>query len=660
MSNTRVRPSGDTTRSRRDRFPINADGGDTPIRERDEHDQLRGRSSAPQNVYRPQSPWFGVNEMIGYVLNVADSGQWYPSQLPPSRRAQIDNAATAEELHATSELTNSRRRSYQTTAASSQAALSPFRMNVGAEHHYRRGGPAETQAGGASSEDYHQRRPLLSMAPSSLYERAVYNETGQDHPASDENITSEYTYDAENMGNPRYAPRAPESGTQPRRYGDERLYRYRVHAGEEEEDSGAEDGQRVTMDELELYYDAQLSRSRRLQELRNRIEAEGGISSVLERSGLVYDEDEDEDYDDEDYYEDEETLDDLDGRREVAGAQEDTMEAETQTGFRFDSPSTALPGSTHIQRRCTHNVAFACLILIHRLSTDNVTVLMHGTIVLFLWVLKWHGDRRLRKALSRARTDGIRSQVPALALGALELGLAPLGLYVLWWSPILHVEGPGRIFLFQPPKKSLGFWLSIWLVVVSDHVICCVCIAYKSVVVLCHHGISALRGIPATLHVQGAILTFTEHLFLLYRLCLPSSVWWAYFVYRPAENSFLSPWVTTSVVVVYLYMVVQAVRAQLVDLWKAAKMIWMGNRRYGRDPSPAELEEYGNHCAICYGEMNEPIALDCSHLFCEDCLAEWLVRGHSSCPVCRAEIRESDALPPMYADGSTSTMALCC
>ena len=114
----------------------------------------------------------------------------------------------------------------------------------------------------------------------------------------------------------------------------------------------------------------------------------------------------------------------------------------------------------------------------------------------------------------------------------------------------------------------------------SDSVVCCVCIACKSIAVLFQCSVSALRGNNFTLHGQGVMLTIIEHFFLLYRICIPVSVWWAYFIsFNVANNNLLfSPWMPNSIVIVYVYLVLQSLRAQVQDIYKAARMAWTVRR----------------------------------------------------------------------------------
>ena len=76
------------------------------------------------------------------------------------------------------------------------------------------------------------------------------------------------------------------------------------------------------------------------------------------------------------------------------------------------------------------------------------------------------------------------------------------------------------------------------------------------------------------------MLTIIEHFFLLYRICIPVSVWWAYFIsFNVANNNLLfSPWMPNSIVIVYVYLVLQSLRAQVQDIYKAARMAWTVRR----------------------------------------------------------------------------------
>lgn len=41
-----------------------------------------------------------------------------------------------------------------------------------------------------------------------------------------------------------------------------------------------------------------------------------------------------------------------------------------------------------------------------------------------------------------------------------------------------------------------------------------------------------------------------------------------------------------------------------------------------------QINAAGDLCAICQVKMQAPIFLSCKHIFCEDCVAEWLAYLH--------------------------------
>lgn len=43
-------------------------------------------------------------------------------------------------------------------------------------------------------------------------------------------------------------------------------------------------------------------------------------------------------------------------------------------------------------------------------------------------------------------------------------------------------------------------------------------------------------------------------------------------------------------------------------------------------------------CNICMQRQEKGILLDCNHIFCENCLKEWLTRSKRTCPTCRKEV----------------------
>lgn len=49
-------------------------------------------------------------------------------------------------------------------------------------------------------------------------------------------------------------------------------------------------------------------------------------------------------------------------------------------------------------------------------------------------------------------------------------------------------------------------------------------------------------------------------------------------------------------------------------------------------------------CSICYDNFNSPVMLKCMHIYCGNCLVQWMrnQRGVRACPTCRKPIQSSE------------------
>ncbi|EEQ45425.1 conserved hypothetical protein [Candida albicans WO-1] len=56
------------------------------------------------------------------------------------------------------------------------------------------------------------------------------------------------------------------------------------------------------------------------------------------------------------------------------------------------------------------------------------------------------------------------------------------------------------------------------------------------------------------------------------------------------------------------------------------------------------LPEASRSCMLCLSPMVNPSAANCGHLFCWDCIVDW-IREHPECPLCRQQCLEQHLLP---------------
>lgn len=56
------------------------------------------------------------------------------------------------------------------------------------------------------------------------------------------------------------------------------------------------------------------------------------------------------------------------------------------------------------------------------------------------------------------------------------------------------------------------------------------------------------------------------------------------------------------------------------------------------------LPDSSRLCMLCLSPMVDPLAASCGHIFCWDCIVDW-VREHPECPLCRQQCQEQNLLP---------------
>lgn len=99
----------------------------------------------------------------------------------------------------------------------------------------------------------------------------------------------------------------------------------------------------------------------------------------------------------------------------------------------------------------------------------------------------------------------------------------------------------------------------------------------------------------------------------------------------------------------YVTLKAQAVIARARALLLAAQAARCGTT-YGAAVAPEELSEAGAVCPVCQDPVSCGVRLDCTHVFCEACIGEWLERDRT-CPMCRASVRPAGL--PSCGDGAS-------
>ncbi|KAK3003750.1 hypothetical protein RJ639_018320 [Escallonia herrerae] len=189
--------------------------------------------------------------------------------------------------------------------------------------------------------------------------------------------------------------------------------------------------------------------------------------------------------------------------------------------------------------------------------------------------------------------------------------LQVIGVY--WWYRNDDLLYP---LFMVPPKAIPPFWHAIFIIVVNDTMVRQAAMAFKLVLLLYYK-----NGRGHNFRRQGQILTLVEYTLLLYRALLPAPVWYRFFLNKEYGSLFSS--LTTGL---YLTFKLTSVVQKVQSFVAALKALSRKEVHFGSYATSEEVNAAGDLCAICQEKMHAPILLRCKHIFCEDCVSEWLVR----------------------------------
>eukprot|EP01088_Endostelium_zonatum_P014139 TRINITY_DN2982_c0_g1_i1.p1 TRINITY_DN2982_c0_g1~~TRINITY_DN2982_c0_g1_i1.p1 ORF type:complete len:113 (-),score=23.25 TRINITY_DN2982_c0_g1_i1:35-373(-) len=103
---------------------------------------------------------------------------------------------------------------------------------------------------------------------------------------------------------------------------------------------------------------------------------------------------------------------------------------------------------------------------------------------------------------------------------------------------------------------------------------------------------------------------------------------------------------------VYLSMKIKRIWGMTKNSWGMGRAFIGGGRMWGRYATGEEVMESGGNCSICQeGVVREAVVLQCGHLYCEECIGQWLEKNNT-CPLCRQVVQSAGV--QSHNDGTTS------
>lgn len=257
-------------------------------------------------------------------------------------------------------------------------------------------------------------------------------------------------------------------------------------------------------------------------------------------------------------------------------------------------------------------------------------------IATFAWltVVLVRGNDLLRKQVA------LKEQRKLSQLLAMAAALAWHVVAVLW---VTKGDKLWDLLIFVPPKTLATVWDTFYAVAVVD-----VLVRYVSMVLKVCLLLVTSPSSPQAFRRRGQLLTFLEHFVLLYRAAIPTPVWYKYYDTRKMPSLLFS--LCTGM---YMMCKCSVLYERLTATFTSFKTVLHPEGQYGHYATADEVAETGNQCAICQEPMSKPIKLQCTHIFCEACIAEWFERERT-CPMCRAVVKPTGL--PSFGDCSTSLL----
>ncbi|KTF87691.1 hypothetical protein cypCar_00037044 [Cyprinus carpio] len=189
-----------------------------------------------------------------------------------------------------------------------------------------------------------------------------------------------------------------------------------------------------------------------------------------------------------------------------------------------------------------------------------------------------------------------------------------------------HTQSLYRCLIFANATiDSQNFWEVLWSVGVTNFILKFFFMGLKCLILLIPSPLMTYRR-------RGQWYMLIEEMGQLYQVIAPVPLWFRYLVsYDEMDTSLLA-----------LYGLSGSLQKQLRTFFSPEVN--------GAPAGPAQVREAGDICPICQADFKQPRVLVCQHIFCEECIAQWL-NQERTCPLCRTVITDK---VHKWKDGATS------
>jgi len=247
-------------------------------------------------------------------------------------------------------------------------------------------------------------------------------------------------------------------------------------------------------------------------------------------------------------------------------------------------------------------------------------------VLVFLWLVSvtLSSESRLREQVALKQGRQVTRVLFTMFILALTIGV----LFLFFYSKKIW-----HYFYYTVPELKTTdnvdlFFEALFYVFITDSIV-----KFSGMLIKCAIVLIMPNLVKKYVHV-GRLLALVEVCVQLYRTTLPANVW-----IRHLLGSFNQGF-AIAVIVFYGIFKFGTVVSILFDLVVSVRNLFSSTCPYGQHLSSSEIVELGEHseCSICLQTYTRPIRLNCNHIYCEQCISDWVQTGNHTCPVCRAPV----------------------